>query len=105
MVSDLKPTTQKIMELDNKMASIMNSMMNYLEFPRQSYRAVVVKREGGMRHIILLLILLFGLYNLQCNGTKMINLSFVRNGFEWESTDFFNEWWACYSSTQVYLVY
>merc|ERR1711997_805355 len=64
---------------------------------------VFKKRDGGIRHVVVMLVLLFGLYALQCMGVKMISLSYARNEFVWESTDYFNEWWSSYKSVQTVL--
>ena len=72
-----------------------------LKYPKESFCAVFKKRDGGVRHIVVMLVFLFGLYALQCMGVKMISLSYARNEFVWESTDYFNEWWSSYKSVQV----
>ena len=72
-----------------------------LKYPKESFFAVFKKRVGGVRHVVVMLVLLFGLYGLQCMGVKMISLSYARNEFVWKSTDYFNEWWSSYKSIQV----
>ena len=102
MEQDYEAPSQKVVDRDQKRSvfSIIN-----LEYPKQSFKAVCEKREGGTRHVVILLVLLFGLYNFQCMGVKMVSLSYARNEFKWQSTDYFNEWWSSYSSVQVYLIH
>ena len=69
--------------------------------PKDSFRALFKKREGGIRHVVIMLVILFGLHSLQCMGVKLVSVSYARNEFEWHSTDDFNEWWSSYSSVQV----
>ena len=81
----------------------LSSMLN-INHPKESFQAVLKKRDGGIRHVVVMLVLLFGLYTLQCMGVKMISVSYTRNEFVWVSTNTFNEWWSSYSSIQVNFV-
>ena len=89
---------QQIISSDKKVS--LSSILS-IKYPKESFCAVFKKRDGGIRHVVVMLVLLFGLYALQCMGVKMISLSYARNEFVWESTDYFNEWWSSYKSVQV----
>jgi len=91
---------QKTIHSDKKAS--LSSIMN-LKYPKESLCAIFKKRDGGVRHVVVMLVFLFGLYALQCMGVKMISLSYARNEFVWESTDYFNEWWSSYKSVQTVL--
>ena len=93
---------QKTIHSDKKAS--LSSILN-LKYPKESFCAIFTKRDGGVRHVVVMLVFLFGLYALQCMGVKMISLSYARNEFVWESTDYFNEWWSSYKSVQVGIYY
>ena len=92
-------TEQTIVSMDKQIS--LTSIIN-VQHPKESFYAVFKKREGGMRHVVIMVVLLFGLYNFQCMGVKLISLSYARNEFLWASTNHFNEWWSSYSAVQVY---
>ena len=62
---------------------------------KQSFGVAFKKRDGGYRHIVIILISLFGFYSLANNGIGTINIPYARARFKWEDgSDDFNEWWA-----------
>ena len=61
---------------------------------RESFGVAFKSRQGGVRHVILILISMFGLYTV-ANGISNINIQYARAKFEWTNgTDSFNEEWA-----------
>ena len=65
----------------------------------QSFGVAFQKRDGGLRHIVIILIALFGLYGFANNGISSINIQYARARFTWEEgSDDFNEWWASLQS-------
>ena len=65
----------------------------------QSFGVAFQKRDGGLRHIVIILIALFGLYGFANNGISSINIQYARARFTWEDgSDDFNEWWASLQS-------
>ena len=62
-----------------------------------SFIVAFKRREGGMRHVVLILVALFGLHSV-VNGSNTIDYSYARNKFIWESSDYMAEWWSTYSS-------
>ena len=67
----------------------------------ESFQAAFKARHGGIRHVVVILIFLFILFNLQGMGVGMISFPYARKQFIWESTDYFNEWWSTYSTVGV----
>ena len=94
------PTDKAFHESEQPESSSCCSMLD-VNYPKDSFRALFKKREGGIRHVVIMLVILFGLHSLQCMGVKLVSVSYARNEFEWHSTDNFNEWWSSYSSIQV----
>ena len=94
------PTDKAFHQYKQAEASPCCSMLD-VRYPKDSFRALFKKREGGIRHVVIMLVILFGLHSLQCMGVKLVSVSYARNEFEWHSTDNFNEWWSSYSSIQV----
>ena len=67
------------------------------------YNVAFKEREGGIRHIIVIVIFLLGM-NMLCGiGLGVVNYPYAREKFNWESTDYFVNWWSIYSSVQVNL--
>ena len=67
------------------------------------YNVALKEREGGIRHIIVIVIFLLGM-NMLCGiGLGVVNYPYAREKFDWESTDYFINWWSIYSSVQVEL--
>jgi MFS family permease len=65
---------------------------------KESFGVAFKKRPGGVMHVVVMLILLFGLYGFANNGIGAVNITYARGKFEWETTDKFQEWWARYQS-------
>ena len=66
-----------------------------------SFQAAFKKRKGGIRHIVVILILLFGLFRLSCMGAGLVKFLNFKHEFNWTSTDYFNEWYSTYSAVEV----
>lgn len=64
-----------------------------LNHAKESFGVAFRKRQGGVRHIIIILISLFGLYSF-ANGIIGVNNQFARKRFEWENSQVFNEAYA-----------
>ena len=94
------PTDKPLYQYKRPETSSCCSMLD-VNHPKDSFRALFKKRDGGIRHVVVMLVILFGLHSLQCMGVKLVSVSYARNEFEWHSTDDFNEWWSSYSSIQV----
>ena len=59
---------------------------------KESFGVAFKKRQGGIRHVVLILISLFGLYSFANNGISSINIQYARAKFNWtEGTDNFNK--------------
>ena len=67
------------------------------------YNVAFTEREGGIRHIIVIVIFLFSMNMLGGIGLGIVNYPYAREKFDWESTDYFVNWWSIYSSVQVKL--
>ena len=67
------------------------------------YNVAFKEREGGIRHIIVIVIFLFSMNMLGGIGLGIVNYPYAREKFDWESTDYFVNWWSIYSSVQVKL--
>lgn len=81
-----------------------NSMFS-LENIKHSFGAALKKRPNGMRHIIILLIVIYGEYGF-ANNVYQLNNQYSRKKFEWGSTDEFNLWWSTYSAVgYIYVVF
>ena len=52
------------------------------------------RRPGGIRHVVLILISLFGLYSFANNGASSINIQYARAKFTFDDSDFFNKEWS-----------
>ena len=63
----------------------------------ESFRVAFRKREGGVRHIVIILISLFGMYGFS-NGISNININYAKKRFQWNSTDEFTETWSVIQS-------
>ena len=96
----ISPTDKAFHQYKQPESASCCSMLD-VSYPKDSFRALFKKREGGIRHVVVMLVILFGLHSLQCMGVKLVSVSYARNEFEWDSTDGFNEWWSSYSSIQV----
>ncbi len=61
----------------------------------ESFNVAFKKRPGGVRHVVIILISLFGLYSFANNGVSSINIQYARKKFTWtDGSDDFNERWA-----------
>lgn len=71
----------------------------------QSFKVALKKREGGIRHVVIILILMFFLYSV-AGGVATIEYSYARIKFDWESSDYMAKWWSTYSSvgTAVHII-
>ena len=59
----------------------------------ESFKVAFRRREGGVRHIVIILITLFGMYNFS-NGISNININYAKKKFSWNTTDEFTETWS-----------
>ena len=70
-----------------------------LKHVKHSFSVVFKKREDGSRHLIILLVIVFGVYTYANTGTQQnINLPYAKRKFKWDSEAHFNNWWAIYSA-------
>ena len=69
-----------------------------MENLKSSFTVALKKREDGSRHFIVMLILMFGFYGLCSMGIGIVSFPYIKQQFIWKSTDFFDEWYATYSS-------
>ena len=61
----------------------------------ESFGVAFRRRPGGVRHVVIILISLFGLYSFANNGISSINNQYARAKFVWEDgTDSFNLYMA-----------
>ena len=65
---------------------------------KQSFTVAFKKREGSARTVIILLVLLFGAYEVATGGMGAVKSQYVRKRFTWETTDYFAKWWSLFSS-------
>ena len=70
---------------------------------KSSFAVALKKREGGMRHIVIILVLLFGLYGFASNGIGAITVNYIRKKFIWSSSDYFDNWYSDYNSVNLAL--
>ena len=68
---------------------------------KASFNVAFKQRDDGMRRIILILIVVFSLYMLSGIGCGIVNYPYAREMFDWESTDYFMNWWSTYCSVKV----
>ena len=66
----------------------------------ESFKVAFRKREGGIRHIVIILIALFGMYNFS-NGISNININYAKKRFQWNTTDEFTETWSIVQSAST----
>ena len=67
----------------------------------ESFQVAFKKRDGGIRHVVVLLIFLFSMYMLVGMGIGVVSYPYVRETFVWESSDYFVQWWSTYSAVSV----
>ena len=84
---------------------ITNTLADIFQFNnlKASFNVAFKEREEGMRHIIVLLIFLFSVYMLCGIGLGIVDYPYAREMFDWESTDYFRNWWSTYCSGKVRL--
>ena len=63
----------------------------------ESFKVAFRKREGGIRHIVIILMGLFGMYQFS-NGIANININYAKKKFVWNTTDEFTETWSIVQS-------
>ena len=68
---------------------------------KESFSVAFRRREGGIGHVVVLLIAIFSLYMLAGMGIGVVSYPYARYMFDWESEDYFTTWWSTYSSVTV----
>merc|ERR1712079_472261 len=62
---------------------------------KESFSVAFKRRQGGIRHVVIILISLFGLNSFANNGISNVNIQYARAKFTWaEGSDSFNKVWA-----------
>ena len=98
-IRDYKGMTSADSNGDKKKEKRTPSCQSIFSTMAQSFGVAFQKRDGGLRHIVIILIALFGLYGFANNGISSINIQYARARFTWEDgSDDFNEWWASLQS-------
>ena len=65
---------------------------------KESFKVAFMKRESSTRIVIILLVFLFGFYEVANVGIIAIRSQYVRKTFVWETTDHFTQWWSFFQS-------
>lgn len=99
----IQDAQKKKEELDQKSTFSKIKLIFNLKNIKQSFSTALKKRQHGMRHIICLLILMYGLFGM-ANGVGGVANQYARKKFEWSSSDDFNIWWSTYSSVGTLFV-
>ena len=73
-----------------------NSSLNHI---KESFGVAFKRRPGGVRHVVIIMISLFGLYSFANNGASSINIQYARKKFQFGDSDMFNKEWARIQST------
>ena len=59
---------------------------------KESFSVAFKRRQGGIRHVVIILISLFGLNSFANNGISNVNIQYARAKFTWaEGSDSFNK--------------
>jgi len=61
---------------------------------KESFGVAFKRRPGGIRHVVIIMISLFGLYSFANNGASSINIQYARKKFQFGDSDMFNKEWA-----------
>lgn len=61
---------------------------------KESFGVAFKSRPGGIRHVVIILIFLFGFNTFANVGISSINVTYARKKFTWGGTDEFNKIWA-----------
>ena len=96
--ANLEQTPRK--SLFHKTLTTLKEIFNFKNV-KESFEVAFKHREGGIRHVVILLISVFSLYMLVGMGIGVVSYPYVREMFEWESSDYFVTWWSTYSSVTV----
>ena len=71
---------------------IFNYSLNHI---KESFGVAFKSRPGGIRHVVIILIFLFGFNTFANVGISSVNVTYARKKFTWAGgTDEFNRIWA-----------
>ena len=66
---------------------------------KQSFKVLLKKRDDGTRHLIILLVLSFGLHSLASSGAGNITIQYIRRKFTWHGgEEELNDWLATFNA-------
>lgn len=63
-----------------------------------SFKCMFKRRELHMRHVVVMLVVMFGLYSVISAGAQTIDYSYIRKKFIWEDNSEIPKWWSNYTS-------
>jgi len=79
----------------------LGSMFNFNRL-KESFQVAFKRREGGLRHVIVICLSLFGMYSIANNSLSPVNIPYAKAKFEWKNgTDSFSEEYAKVDSIGV----
>ena len=104
-------TKKRVIEVNNSNSVVKVSLMRRIfatlseiftfKNVKESFGVAFRRREGGIGHVVVLLISIFSLYMLAGMGIGVVSYPYAREKFAWESTEYFTSWWSTYSSFTV----
>ena len=81
------PEKKEVKRNDKKSASC-SSIFTFKHI-KESFSVVFRKREGGLRHVIVICVSLFGVSSLANNGINSINIPYAKAAFKWDNASEF----------------
>ena len=102
---------KRVIEVDPSTAAVeksaiqkfMSTLSEIFTFKnvKESFNVAFQKREGGIGHVVVLLIAIFSLYMLAGMGIGVVSYPYIRKMFDWESEEYFTTWYSTFSSVTV----
>ena len=62
----------------------LRSMFNFNRL-KESFLVAFKRREGGLRHVIVICLSLFGMYSIANNSLGPVNIPYAKAKFEWKN--------------------